>query len=133
MTQEDKELLLKDLCARLPYNVKINVGNDTLFIPRLKYIDGLTCHFWECSWTKFIDEIKPYLRPKTKMTKEEKETYHKLCHCVSECIPDIEEIWRYDYYDTVQSISFLQEIHIDIWNLIPKGLAFEAPEGMYNT
>ena len=72
MTQEDKELLLKDLCARLPYGVKIELTwwvmgegmyiNTTLEPDHIEQLlndeDGDT-------------EIKPYLHSISSMTKEE--------------------------------------------------------------
>ena len=64
--QENKELLLKDLCARLPYGVKMTDGVD---------IYRLTSPFLY----KYIEmELKPYLRPMSSMTEEERKTYAKL-------------------------------------------------------
>lgn len=121
MTQEGKELLLNDLCARQPYRVKISVDDDDLFIPTLKYIDGIVCHFYECAWIKYIDEIKPYLRSMSRMTKEEKSTYLSYCECDDG-----------DYTgNTIESFDYLNQIHVDYRNLIPMGLALEAPEDMY--
>lgn len=120
MIQEDKELLLKDLSARLPYRVKINVDDTGLFIPRLKYIDGITCHFYECAWTKFIDEIKPYLRPMSSMTEVEKETYQMFFN---------EDGLLNTSLDTY--LDWLLEGQFDFRGLIPRGLALEAPEDMY--
>jgi len=122
MTREQKELLLKDLCARIPYKTKINVDDIGLFIPRLKYIDGITCHFYECAWTKFIDEIKPYLRPMSSMSDEEREEEGKLWDIVTTTRNDL----HYLYTD------FLVSHHLDYRGLIPMGLALEAPEDMYN-
>ena len=137
MTQEEKDLLLKDLCARTPYKTKINVDDIGLFIPRLKYIDEIICHFYECAWTKFIDEIKPYLRPMSSMTEEEEKQLQKIHQ-------DFIADRKYNSYgcaraddgwvsikdmDTV--INFLNAHHFDYRGLIEKGLALEAPEDMY--
>ena len=86
MTQEEKELLLKDLCARLPYGVKIakrqyNYCNSLT----LTGIVGDRCYFndnprydGDCP----IDEIKPYLLPISSMTEEEQRTLDSMCNGV---------------------------------------------------
>ena len=122
MTQEEISILLKDLCARLPYGVKINVDDIGLFIPRLKYIDGIMCHFYECAWIKFIDEIKPYLRPMSSMTEEEKSNYHNYRYWIEK--GDVEHC-------TINMMDWLNSHHFDYRGLIPMGLALEAPEDMY--
>lgn len=116
MTQEEKQLLLKDLCARLFYEVMLNVnGYDRMLMPcdiDLISIDKIQC--------------KPYLRPMSSMTKEEYESIK----------------YRYSFYgDSILHISemltcgevtdWLNEHHFDYRGLIEKGLALEAPEGMY--
>ena len=116
MTQEEKELLLRDLCARLPYGVIIKHKDEhgRSIDARLVgyngdwfnyYIDDLCFHLK-------IHEFKPYLRPIHKLTKEELE--------------ELEFLTDSDYVD------YCNKHHIDYRNLIPKGLALEAPEGMYN-
>ena len=76
MTQEHKQLLLKDLCARLPYGVIVqeNDGvneNDN----KLLNIDM----FDRCiNYDYIIDDIKPYLRPMSSMTEEEAFNYKHL-------------------------------------------------------
>jgi hypothetical protein len=137
MTQEDKELLLKDLCARLPYNCRVfyeyidNLDNKT-------YGYSLTLNTW-C-----IDEfiankavIKPYLRPMSSMTKEEKgelkleqekdeELFIQVINksqngddsLLGTVIPHCAEDWA-------------NKNHFDYRGLIEKGLALEAPNDMY--
>lgn len=116
LQHKDKELLLKDLCARLPYEVKIELmpitkGKCTTLTPiilRDYYIS---------------DDVNylPYLRPMSSMTEEEKEEYHKLCDKY------------YDiYFNSVESIDWLNAHHFDYRGLIGKSLAIEAPKGMYN-
>lgn len=121
MTKEEKELLLKDLCARLPYEVKCLVSFDdgTKHIMTLK--TGLPNSFgrWDfysenCSGCS--NNFKPYLRPMSSMTEEEKNDLFQLMGRGT----DIERI---DFY-----ISH----HFDYRGLIPMGLALEAPEDMYN-
>lgn len=77
MTQEDKKLLLKDLSARLPYGVFCSMGLDyplplqRLFINKL---DGTLLDFYEDGkdYQVYLSEVKPYLRPMSSMTEEEK-------------------------------------------------------------
>ena len=81
MTQDDKQLLLVDLCGRLPYYPKcemvdelrvVNNEKDSSYISTLfpKHIELFSYH------NNFT--IKPYLRPMSNMTEEEKETYYNL-------------------------------------------------------
>jgi hypothetical protein len=72
------------------------------------------------SWTKFIDEIKPYLRPMSSMTEEEKETYQMFFN-------------EYGLLNTSIDIylDWLLEGHFDFRGLIQRCLALEAPEDMY--
>ena len=102
MTQEEKDLLLKDLCARLPYGVKVTNGIHTITLT-------------PCSDTSIIiknEHILPYLRPMSSMSEEERRYLQKLP-------------FPYDFVD------WLNAHHFDYRGLIPKGLALEAPEGMY--
>ena len=153
MTQEEKDLLLKDLCARLPYGVN-----------GLAYIVGEPCNTntnivgiinesivtnYESPMLYIIDldskdiTIKPYLRPMSSMNEEEFEnlkeysglkykqldlasyqngTYKCLDFYLSE-VPS---------YVVILVFDWLNAHHIDYRGLIEKGLAIEAPEGMYN-
>ena len=138
MTQEDKRLLLIDLSGRLPYNVKVRVTYwdkdesitddvilneiDTRYPSNLYWLGGnqLQEHGISPGTTSFAsnsdddDEIvKPYLRPMSSMSFEEK----AYCFAVNE--------------QPVVYIDWLNEHHFDYRGLIEKGLALEAPEGMY--
>ena len=133
MTQEQKELLLKDLCARLYYGVKIEYIK-TKKQYRLHELseDGnyfSLLHETEpngvCSELGIEYEgeqtIKPYLRPMSSMTEEEDTKY------------------RYGFLysndlscDAVDYIDWLNSHHFDYRGLIPMGLALEAPADMYN-
>ena len=117
MDKQEKQLLLVDLCARLPYNVIVSksVYGHT---PGLYYLD-----LYKIAELQNGDPviIKPYLRPMSSMTKAEKEEERKLWDIVTITRNDL----HYIYTD------FLLSRHIDFRGLIPKGLALEAPEGMY--
>ena len=125
MTQEDKELLLKDLCARLPYGVRvldnshknygvsklINIGIDSSML-----IDNETN---DTQYYPIIDETRPYLRPMSSMTEEEEieyETIAKPCY----------NIFYVD--DSLKCIDWLNKNHFDYRGLIEKGLAIEVTE-----
>ena len=111
---KNKELLLKDLNARLPYGVKIELTwwvmgegtyiNTTLEPDHIEQLlndeDGDT-------------EIKPYLRPMSSMTDEEKEEYCQLQQKVVN-----EDVTKY--------INYCYKKHLDINNLIHMGLAIDA-------
>ena len=125
MTQEEKDLLLKDICARLPYGVKIHIDSEFLRekgwdIQTVVGIDfSLKIVLAEHNWYLPL-KIKPYLRPMSSMTEEEKETH--------ECFFDEDGLLNcsVDPY-----LDWLNANHFDYRGLIPMGLALEAPEGMY--
>ena len=108
MNKEEKQLLLKELCDRLPYGViyhrndganielrEIDIKNGTL-----NYTDNIV-----------VRECKPYLRPMSSMTEEEvKEEDNTVMKFLQ------------DFYNSH---------HLDYRGLIPMGLALEAPENMY--
>ena len=103
MTQEEKQLLLKDLRAGLSCCVIVRRTYYTLDI------------IFDDHWT-----IKPYLRPMSSMTEEEWTEYESMC-----------DSFRGEEF--CELIDWLNEHHFDFRNLIRKGLALEAPEGMYKT
>ena len=139
MTQEEKELLLKDLFARLPYGAFVQFEVDGLKTIKPLNMDFLSSTWYHTEW------IKPYLRPMKSMTKGEKEEYRKLCKKVvrklyvadGKCIPSGKTSYRYfgtktEYYDTYQSIDYLISRHFDYRGLIGKKLALKALKNMYS-
>lgn len=143
MTQNEKDLLLKDLCARLPYEVKF----------RYKYIDGLFRekygistltgvrlpyyieHHTRCG-NEYLkiekDEIKPYLFPLSSMTEEQ--YYEMQTISGKDCLEhmEVEKEWKNNssfshlplYEHRV--IDFFDKNHFDYRGLIPMGLAIDA-------
>ena len=119
MTQEDKELLLRDLSARLPYGVKVNVKgvvysnricnligihhglNTYIVVP-----DGMQYH---------IESINPYLFPLSSMTEEQKNEYQYII-----------ERWYEPSYLISDITDWLNKNHFDYRGLIEKGLAIDA-------
>ena len=120
MTQENKDLLLKDLCARLPYGVKVNneiQGDFVLYGICENYIFARTTnkHGWINHADFNIEKIKPYLFPLSSMTKEQEEEYKKTT------ISDgILTVWTTSTYD------WLNKNHFDYRRLIEKCLAVDA-------
>ena len=134
MTQKDKELLLKDLCARLPYGVKCENSNHVYGKNIFKVTDirnnGYICGIInnQSYWAVFNPlELKPYLYPLSSMTEEQKKEYNRLKHEVPVCHYEygdvVEEI---ELYDSPESFEYLIENHFDYRGLIEKGLAIDA-------
>ena len=120
MSDKDKKLLLIDLSARLPYRQFVLLGGKETVM--LCGIDGDEVYLNIDSDSFHVESIKPYLRPMSSMTRDES---YELDH--------VEE--RYDnHYDSiVAQIDWLNKHHFDYRGLIEKGLALEAPKGMYGT
>lgn len=149
MTQEDKELLLRDLSARLTYGVIVDCKEDeydfhhwkisTLHAPAysqsgslintdsdgwIEYNEYKGCGMSTGSRPLHLEITLPFLRPMSSMTEEEKKMFKKL-H---------EEVFMGSMPYISASTSFydwLNAHHFDYRGLIPMGLALEAPEGMY--
>lgn len=139
MTQEEKELVIKDLCGRLPYGVivQVNDGLRGIYDRRLVQVfcDRLSCSVNVCNPLKeciCIDSVKPYLRPMSSMTDEEKDKWFNCYHDA-----ELEEVKKSgDYFkasligDTMK-YDWLNKSMFDYRYLIPNRLASVAPEGMY--
>ena len=117
--------LIKDLCSRLPYGVKVNViyskENASSFRQRV-CVEGdneLTTDIIGLYQRDEID-IKPYLFPLSSMTEEQKEEYHNNCNVGLNRWGD--EV----YYDSDESIDWLNAHHFDHRRLIEKLLALDA-------
>ena len=144
MTQEDKNLLPQDLCARLPYGVKVaieyskdkytkvydlkEIDNDTTSELR-QYVTVWDYGFYSSVISYPLIDCRPYLRSMSSMTEEEKKELYKL-------LLDIERLSFadiiYNGKDTISpTYDWLLKNHFDYRGLIPMGLAIEAPEGMY--
>ena len=126
MAHEEKDLLLKDLSARLPYGV---IGEYS-WKGRVPYTRELTGNLYDelnSSWNSTEDsKFIPYLRPMSSMTEEEEIEYDATFATIK--LAD----GHYDSTMTYKSFDFLNEHHFDYRGLIEKGLALEAPNGMYN-
>lgn len=125
MTKEDKELLLKDLCARLPYGVKFlreswnfEWDEELSVIEVLKDIDK--DGYINNTKIYTVDDIKPYLFPMSSMTEEEKEEY---CQLQQRVIYNSKGVIN---EDVTKYINWCYKKHLDINNLIPMELAIDA-------
>lgn len=116
MKQEDKELLLKDLCARLPYDVKIAVNNNVETLQGISALDNVADY--GLFLASDIEEVKPYLFPLSSMTEEQKEELIKLINTGQN---DNNEFMR-----SLCRIEFYHKNHFDYRGLIEKGLAIDA-------
>ena len=133
MTEQEKDLLIKDYCARVPYGLKLNfyaraINKNVLCTllgiepesdkPIIATTDNGSFIFTQ-------DHVKPYLRRISSLTDEEKSEYANF--------------WSYDEYDeailtpedAVRCGDWLDAHLFDYRGLIEKGLAIEAPEGIY--
>ena len=141
MKQEDKELLLKDLCARLPYGVKCEnfnhiYGKNIFKVTDIRdngYICG-TINNQHC-WAIFNPlELKPYLFPLSSMTEEQKEEYNQsrlkdLRMLNSVLMERISDENNFDRLVVAHNeIDWLNKNHFDYRGLIPMGLANDATE-----
>ena len=143
MTKEDKCILLQDLTARLPYGVIL----DYSFIEGKQRIHTKIPLTYRNIGTVALDEwhtneeiFKPYLRPMSSMTEEEKEEFHKLKQfSVTVVMPNGVSLLKPTYIVDLEEdgdglnhlYDWLNTHHFDYRGLIEKGLAIEAPEGMY--
>lgn len=116
MRQEDKELILKDLCARLPYGVKVNtIQGDFTLLGLTNERVFTTCEVEGCHNDFPIELIKPYLFPLSSMTEEQEKEYNNLNCYELGCFPHTEE-----------ALDYLTKNHFDYRYLIEKGLAIDA-------
>ena len=116
----DKELLLKDLCARLLYGVKVNgvflnYNKDKDKILYEECVKELEYNHLRRYWT-----LKPYLFPLSSMTDAEKEEY---CQLQQRVIYNSKGLVN---EDVTKYINWCYKKHLDINNLIPIGLAIDA-------
>lgn len=124
MTQNEKELLLKDLCGRLPYGVVVQLDylvHDEMFLPDAEYdriinIDVDTETLITNGWSEYhIDEVRPYLFPMSSMSENQRKEYEQTT------IRDgVLTAWTTSTYD------WLNANHFDYRGLIEKGLAVDC-------
>ena len=130
---ELKDLLLKDLSARLPYGVMLSTpsGNKPLLaLVSSKKYNTIIVYVDYCGNENNINEwqggdvefIKPYLRPMSSMTEEE---YNEL-KAIAEYYGFAPFEYIYDWCPNYEATDWLNKHHFDYRGLIEKGLALEA-------
>lgn len=138
MTQEDKELLLKDLCARLPYGVVVHADDVDIKLDRnhrglgVLYYEHYSeeakkkCGYNEEDFSIIISgcfyghDIKPYLFPLSSMSDEATREFNATLEWITTADGYSESVMTYDSFDC------LNKHHIDYRGLIPMGLAIDA-------
>lgn len=160
MTQEQKQLLLKDLSARLQYGVKLGFENsDLILVPKEFNIYTMqlsTVQIYPESNSMVFGHVydvwnyRPYLRPMLSMTEEEAfEMFYTVLPQFSLIGVDIESdrfrfkrvdsdghfagftILFFDRIYSLEQFDWLNSHYFDYRGLIDKGLALEAPKDMY--
>lgn len=129
MTKEQKDLLLRDLCARLPYFTKVQIKNEIVVLDSICDDDGYHFNFiGDDGEGVNIENIKPYLFPLSSMTEEQKRFIkNKICYDW-----DIDDhpysLWAFciDIGDVDELIDWFNENHFDYRGLIPMGIANDA-------
>jgi len=138
MTQKENQLLLKDLCARLPYGLKVKCEKYSFPVTVLYAGNINEVKFVETGGIEHICLIKPYLRPMLSMTEEEYYEFRKISglrkdgEYFSNHLPELGNSIITERV-MVRTIDWLNSHHFDYRGLIPMGLALEAPEDMYKT
>ena len=145
MTKEEKDLLIQDLCGRLPYGIKIELTNswgyhheniakkgditiDTLRGFGGKYFTINHDNPLDWSWADSeieVEDIKPYLFPLSSITEEQRKELQELYfdYISDEIFNTIEFVY---HYDCMHLINWLNKNHFDYRGLIPMGLAKDA-------
>ena len=116
MTQEEKNLLLKDLCGRLLYGVKGNYQNSDDELLRKVTI---MYRYLEPNGMVMTGDIKPYLFPLSSMAEEQKEFLRRQSWCIAISTSGTIET-------TIEGFDWLNKNHFDYRGLIEKGLAIDA-------
>lgn len=132
MKQEDKELLLKDLCSRLPYGVVVELDE------KFGFNKGTHILIKELLDPYGVEGIKPYLRSMSSMTEEEWEELNRIGHIVplydgcfgvdmrAYCKNSQPHYRRFSEFSTIE--DWLNAHYFDYRNLIGKGLAIAVTE-----
>lgn len=142
MTQEDIKLLLIDLSAKLPYGVICQVDDGAAGLNDGKLIEidiskELARFDADYYWDAYIDDVKPYLRPMSSMNEDEFSEYfnikyNKVTYKDKWKRIDVGKFHNVGIIPIEDYLDWLNSHHFDYHGLIEKGLALEAPEGMYD-
>ena len=129
MTQEERDILIADLCGRLPYGVKI----------KEEYGDYINVNIHNAHIEHLIDRVasgldKLVLRPLSSMTEEEYQEFNNIrTEHTLKCLElNGKESFELGMRFQQEELLYLYQRHYDICGLIPKGLALKANGEMYN-
>ena len=133
MTEEQKDLLLKDLSARLPHRIKASYYGVEEECETWDEIEGITPDGYVDigQYSLPIECIKPYLFPLSSMTDDQEEELKYICYSFNGMFQYTERIldkipFRKMKYFPYQIEEFFNKNHIDYRGLIEKGLAIDA-------
>ncbi len=136
MTQEEKQLLLKDLCARLSYETWVQYEGKEWLVTgyghgRISLLPSVfSSAVGPCP---LVEEVHPYLRPMSSMTEEEKTEFDKGYDTLLKNLESGISGFNADAEATAFDVDFYNSHHLDFRGLIENGLALEAPSNMYKT
>lgn len=122
MTSKDKQLLLQDLCGRLPYGVKVSYYGSSEECECVDVVEGIYSN-GEVVVGQYglpAESVKPYLFPISSMTEEQKVIYGDLCYAIINSLA-----WN-KQAPLNELIDWLNKNHFDYRGLIEKGLALDA-------
>ena len=134
MTQKDKELLLVDLCAKLPYGGMVEVQHELGKLTSIDIDDNdeVIIYSGDCDEDAEIEYCKFYLRPMSSMTEDE---YNSVSWGGCSHTYNYSSKSGFQFVEiktfTLNMLNWLNAHHFDYRGLIEKGLALEATEGMY--
>ena len=136
VTPEERMLLIKELTARIEYGVICMIERVDDFGPIHRYekLTGFTNEekdyfYFDFNYgmtVDFAEKVKPCLRSIQNLTEEEQFQLGRLIGAASY------NMLKGDYSSLKELLEYVYKNHIDLFGLIPKGLALEAIEGMYN-
>lgn len=139
MIRENKEILIKDLCARLPYNVicQVEFKENGKYNSKVMLLSGIftdEAYFTTKGGSIYSNEYKPYLFPLSSMTREQLFDVQEI---LGKNEIEIEDGFFHIINSDRNTISYLEILavlewfyknHFDIYGLIPMGLAIDATE-----
>lgn len=147
MTEKEKDLLLEDICSRIPYGVKVQVFNHGIEAVETLYQIDLDGYISTLEGDELKYYYKPYLFPLSSMTEEQRKEFLEISHLENrsfyngkeEIVIMSNEIWTFDLggdtdteYRSIdikrirETIKWLNKNHFDWRGLIPMGLAEDA-------
>lgn len=138
MKAEDKELLIKDLSARLPYGVKVQIDlQSNIYPPMICKVCNIEfaemgssfigVEVLQDSYSEYREFLcKPYLFPLSSMTEEQRKNWFKESNVNYDCEFHIEPTISIDFCHL--SIDWLNAHHFDYRGLIEKGLAIDCTD-----